>query len=350
VAVFERTPVEIFLSNASGQSDTLRVLYSVPEAEPIAAGTYSGAITYTLQTIDQSAVDTKTVPIRLHVRPIASLSVAPDSSERLAFGRLEPGQASRPVRLGLLSRENTGTSVEVMQIVDGSILNERGDVLPFEAIQVSGQSGGTALAPGTLDERQRVWAAAPETVGTQRIELSYIVTVPDDQPAGLYRGALHFDLAASGLGGSTLGLHVPIELEVLPVLSLSVEPEAGASLSLHFARLAPGQASDAHTLRVEVRSNVGQAYEVYQELAHQLISDDGRQLPLDTLLCSTSGDASGRLMMAQDTPVPVGKSSLYQSDEAGRPSEFAIRCRVQIPPDAAAGVYRSSLLVTVTAY
>ena len=344
--------VELFTSNGSGTPETLTAIYSLSGTELPAAGTYVGAITYTLQTVDGSAVDSQTLPIRLRVQAIASLSPAEDSFDRVSFGSLEPGKTAPPRRLSLALASNTPGPIQVSQFMDAPLVNEGGEELPLSAVHISASVAGTVSLDSALEPRMRLVANDHGAKSIRRLDLLYTVIIPEDQPAGFYRGILRFAFAAAaGMGGAeSLTFQCPIEVEVLPVLSLSMQPAAGGALELTFTGLTPGQTSPPQALLIEVKTNTRRAYEVSQELAHRLVSDEGHQLPEEAFICETTGAARGQFRMAHSTRVPVGKSSLYQSDERGAPTKFSLSCYVKISPDTTAGTYRSSLLFTVTSF
>ncbi len=344
---------ELLTSDASGTPDTLTVIYSLSVTDAPQAGTYMGAMTYTLQSVDGSAVDTQTLPVRLLVQPAASIAAADDSLDRVSFGSLEPGHTSAPRRLGLALAGNIPGPMQVTQFVDAPLVNERGEALPLSAVHVSASAAGAGSVEGALEPRMRLPAGDRGAEAERRLELHYTVTIPEDQPAGFYHGILRFVFAGPSGMGDTEGLtfQSPIEVEVLPVLSLSMQPAAGGRLELTFTGLTPGHTSPPQTLLVEVKTNTRRPYEVLQELAHRLVSDEGQQLPEEAFVCqATDGPGRGQLGMAQSTRVPVGRSSLYQSDEVGAPGTFSLSCHVKISPDASAGTYRSSLLFTVTSF
>lgn len=343
--------LELFTSNAGGKAETLTLLLSLSMADPPQAGTYVGALTYTAQTVDGSSVKTATVPIRLLVQPVVSLAYADGSPDRLRFGSLEPGETAEPKRLSLVVNSNLPGSIQLTQLVEASLVNEQGEELPPAGWRVAVSSAGAAVLEGAVEPRMSLLAGEGGVEPIRRIDVSYSLTAPEAQRAGLYRGMLRFTLTGPAGGGGTgpLSLQCPVELEVVPVLALSVQPSAGGSLELAFTRLIPGDTSPPQTLVVEVRTNTGRAYEVVQELAHLLVSDEGRQLPAESFLWVASGADRGRLAAAQVTPLSVGKTSVYQSDEDAAPVQFSISYQVHVPSDAAAGTYRSGLLFTVTA-
>ncbi|MBI3323755.1 MAG: hypothetical protein HYZ92_00555 [Candidatus Omnitrophica bacterium] len=341
---------ELFTSDEAGRPDTLTVLYSLASTESLQAGTYTGALAYTVQTVDGSAVDMKTLPLRLVVFPASSLAPAPGSPDHLGFGALEPGQGSEARGLSLLVAGGAGGPVQLVQHVEGPLSDEQGHELPAAAIAVSLTGNAAALAEQALELTMPLWSGDDvDAAASRRLELSYRLVVPAAQPAGLYRGLIRFELEGmGGAGREAAGLEIPLELEVLPVMALIVE-SADHPGELVFSALAPGAISRTETLQIRVETNTGRPYEVHQELADRLISDEGRQLPDSALSCAVVADPAAVEPPAV-APMGAGKTRLYRSDERGRPGRFAVAYRLEVPADASAGVYHSRLLFTVTAF
>lgn len=342
---------ELFVSGPSGEPDSLRLIYSVPATERLQAGAYAGAVTYTVQAIDGSALDAQTLPIRLVVYPTVMLSPAAGFAGRVAFGSLEPGEGSGAQGVTLLVAGSAGGPLELVHRLDEPLMDDQGRELSPSALMLR-VTGEGALVSGEqpLEPVMRVWQRGESTVPAgHRVELLYRVVAPESQPAGWYRGLVHLELEGSaGRSGERASLDLPLELEVLPIMELSVESER-ASTELAFGALEPGASSRSGTLAVRVRANTGRPYEVHQELTHRLVNDDGRQLPEAAMRCALAaldGAPAGGAMQ----PLPAGRSPVYRSDERGSPARLALACELQVPPDAAGGVYRSQLVFTVTSF
>lgn len=344
--------MELFVSDASGTAETLTVIYGVIVEQLPPAGTYTGAITYTAQAIDGSGIATETIPVRLMVNPVVGFDIAPDSWDRVELGSLEPGQASEAKRLSIVIDTNLVGAYQLVQSVEAPLVNERGESLELSTVRVSVVSGGSIRTEGALEPRMVLLQTDRNADTHTRIELWYSVTVPESQLAGWYRGTLQLMLhgAAGAAGANARSLRCPIELEVLPVMVFSMESVDGGPLELAFSHLTPGMTSDPKTLNLEVRSNIGKAYGLIQEFPSLLISDAGYQFPEEAFVFRAEGASHGQLRPSDWTPVSVGKTHLYRSDQRGSPDEFLVSYQVRVPSDIASGLYRSRLLFTLTEF
>jgi hypothetical protein len=321
--------------------------------ETLQAGTYTGALTFTVQAADGSDVDTQTLPVRLLVYPTASISPPPGFPGRLAFGAVEPGQGSDAQTLSLLVKASTGGPLQLVQRLEEPLTDEQGHELPLSALLHSAAGpGAEAIGEHPVEPVSRLWSReeSAEPLG-QRVDLAYRVIVPESQAAGSYRGLVRLEF--EGPAGSSRepgSLDLPLELEVLPVLSLTVEAEAGKPAELVFRELTPGAASKSEALLVNIRTNTGRPYEVHQELLSRLSSDEGRQLPEASIRCALALADGEALAATPMTPLTALSSVVYRSDEQGRPARLSIAYQLEIPVDASAGVYRSRLIFTVTTF
>ena len=343
---------EVFTSNANGQAETLRLLYGMIAGTLPQAGTYQGAITYTLRAIDGSSLKTVTVPIRLLVNPAVSLTVADDSTDRVRFEGMEPGQVSIQKSVSLRITQNTLEPLQLIQNIKEPLANEQGEALPFSALTVGVSSDHGVTQEIAIAPRVTLLADQSGSAITHRVELTYGVVVPPDQRAGVYRGTLLLALEGAAVidNSEAVTMQVPIELEVLPILSLALTSELGDRLDLMFSNLRGGETSPPQTIQFQVASNTGKSYGVFQELSRVLVSDEGHQLPEESFFWTGGGQVKGggALQVLQERAVPLGKNLIYRSDPVGTPARFSVSYTVRIPQYTPAGTYKTTLLFTVT--
>ncbi len=334
-------PMELYTSER-GAADSFIVVYSLPRPDALQVGTYTGAVTFTLETGSAGTVDTLTVQMRVTVESIAGLEFADSSPRRVGWNRLEPGVESDPVSISLQLIQNLPAHAELVHILDGPLRNDRGDVLPWQSAHVVYVSPEGGLLDRPLEQR----LALPLSSGassTGSIQLSYRVTIPPGQPAGRYRAQIQVQLLSQTIAYS-------IEAEVMPVLALEVRSPEGGAPSMGFSHLFPGKQSEPKQIVLDIRTNTGEQYEVLQDLAHPLVSSDGHILPAEALVCSVSQPPTGQALMSSEAPVAAGRRSLYRSDARGSPVTLALQCGVRVPEDAFAGDYQTSLTFTITSF
>ncbi|MBI4598333.1 MAG: hypothetical protein HY737_08050 [Candidatus Omnitrophica bacterium] len=342
---------ELFTSSATGEAETLRILFGCSPQTLPAAGSYVGAMTFSLVSVEGSSpIVIQTIPIRVTVYPVMSLALDTDSATRLRFRGDEQGTliVSQPVRL--LISSNAPGPIELVHIIEGSLLNEEGRSLPLSVLTLRIAEEGTP--PKEIPVSTRMTLLTSESaLAVRRVELAYRAVVPVEQRGGVYRGVVNLQLAAAagGVAAERTSVQLPVELDVPSMLRLTILSAESDRLELAFSKLLPGETSLPKTFSFTVQANTGQPYGVFQELAYLLVSDEGRQLPQEAFTCAGTAEAgSGTLRITQETSVLVGKSLVYQSDPSGAPAAFSVTCRVHVPKDASGGLYRASLRYTIT--
>jgi hypothetical protein len=335
--------MELFVSNAAGTPETLTLRYAVAPDDPPEAGTYVGALTYTLQSTTGGALRVRTVRMRLRVSPKLEVRLEPASRRRIGFDRLTPEQSAQSEPITLLITSNLPGRVVLKQGVDG-LINERGDRLPVSSLRVWGTVDGRAVP-----EREMVIQATlfqqELAATTTRVELVYGITPPPSQRPGTYRGSL--ELAVSGLQ-SPYGdsLVVPLQVSIDQFLSLQVEPEGDES-ELRFGTVMPGQQRDVK-VRVTVNTNMPHSYHVLQELARPFTSDQGRRLPDDILRFVLIDRVAGGLRATPPAPLARRKLPIYRAPGSGGRVEFELVYQVELPAGAPEGDYRGIIVYLVT--
>jgi len=338
-------PQELFVSNPSGQSDTLLLVYSLQQsAAALPSGTYRGVLRFSVESADTGAIATERVNVRVVVPSILALERLGISPGRLSFGSLDPGSRSQPVQLALGIRNNTNVPTEVTQEVLEPLSNGQGDTLPLEAIEytiVSDQGSLPARPIAGTSERLLV----DDRGHLRQFHLSYAAAIPASQRAGDYRGTLRLRVTSPGVTAADVQL--PMELKVNEVFAVSVKPADGHS-SLNFGRTSLTGEPVERTMVVEIRTNLGRPYKVLAGLDHPLVLPTGETLPERALVWSVSSVEPGAARIGPGGPVPVGYEPLYESDAKGSPATFMLHYRLTVPLDAPPGLYSGQIRFSAT--
>ncbi|MBI4342881.1 MAG: hypothetical protein HY599_05905 [Candidatus Omnitrophica bacterium] len=357
VAVTER-PQELFVSNAEGSSDTVRLAYSIrppgptPASAgagdvPALAGTYRGVLRFTAESLDTGTIATETLNVQATIRAAVSLRLERLESAQLSFGTIKPGEPSPNRELTFRLANNTASPTHVLQVLGEPLANSRGDRLPADAVTsaVLSPAGGGSWQPVS----EHPDAIVTDDRGELRdLHLAYAAAIPAAQPAGLYRGTLRLQLMSGGvLADEAL---VPVELTVDEVFTMAVVPVDGGGSALHFDRSLAGRETVERRMRVEVRTNMGRPYQVLAGLDHPLVLETGDMLPVESLVWSVPPTERGTVLLAPERPVAVGYAPLYQSDAQGSPEAFILTYRLTVPADARDGLYSGQLRFTITLF
>lgn len=341
-------PQELFLSSPTGASDTLLVAYFISPQPGLAAGTYQGMLRFTVEARETGERVTQSIRVRAHVTESFRLTPKGMTSSRIRFGQLAPGERSAPQDAVFAIENNTAAPTQIIHELVEPLSNGKSDRVPEEALlmAVSSSLGTEPPRPAT----QQPDVVLTDERGTlQEFRLSYVVNVPNDQPAGTYRGTIRVRLTSSGSARGDEVL-LPVELEISEVFTMSVKPADGESESLHFSSPPSGPGTVERRVRIEVQSNIGRPYQVLGGLDHPLVLPTGEALPEDALVLSITQAERGTVLHAPGAPVNVGYEPLYQSDAKGSPDAFLLIYRMTIAPDAKEGSYSGQIHYTITLF
>ncbi len=150
-------------------------------------------------------------------------------------------------------------------------------------------------------------------------------------------------MAASSQGAEAASQTVEVVAVIEPELSLAIEPETGERIDLGVIASSPTESRVSRPVNVHVRiqSNLGQPYQVTQQLIEPLTNEQGTTVPAGHLLLNASQEGLGR---AADRP-----QAILSSDPLGRSSNTSVSYQLRVPPRQPAGTYRGTILMTVTA-
>ena len=347
IVAVTQSPQELFVSGASGTSEVLLVAYSLSAAGDLPAGSYRGVLRFTVEALDTGAIVTETITVRAAVSTVFGLERADVTPDRIQLGEVEPGARSSVEALPLRIINNTASPTQVTQELVQPLTNGRGDTLAMDALAATVTSSQGI-------ESWRPVVVSPEVVLTdergelREVRLAYAATIPADQPAGTYQGALRIRLSNLSTSAADERL-LPVEVVVSELFTMAVKSMEDASGRLHFSPPS-ADAPVERTMVVDIRTNMRRPYQVLAGLDHALVLETGETLPPEAFVWSIPKTERGTSLVASNSPVTVGYEPVYQSDANGSPDSFVLACRLTIPPDARDGLYSGQLQFTITTF
>ena len=154
---------------------------------------------------------------------------------------------------------------------------------------------------------------------------------------------------APALWAKSVSQSVDVVARIEPRLSLTITPETGEHID--FGTVESSQTephlSKPVSVALHVFSNLGKPYEVTQQLVVHLTNETGMTLSPDDLL-----------VFPHDTPTSIAgqtyqsaerSKTLFSSDPHGQSMDRTISYQLRVPSGQAAGTYRGTLVMTVTA-
>jgi hypothetical protein len=135
---------------------------------------------------------------------------------------------------------------------------------------------------------------------------------------------------------------------VKPRLSLDIEPETGTRIDFGTITSSATEEEVSEPVRVNIRvsSNMGSPYEVTSQLIFPLTNEEGIQIPAEALIVLPQENNTASSSVSESSSKP-SRILVYQTNASSSNHTFSYQ--LKIPPKQAAGTYRGTLLMTLTA-
>ncbi|MBI3323756.1 MAG: hypothetical protein HYZ92_00560 [Candidatus Omnitrophica bacterium] len=144
----------------------------------------------------------QSVEVVARIEPELSLSIEPDTGERIDFGTIHSSptesRLSHPVDVTVRVNSNLGHSYEVTQQLQEPLVSEEGAQLPPSQLLAGlrGASDSPAAALQAVGEEPETLIRSDPAGSPAAWSVSYQLQVPPDQPAGTYRGTVLMTVTA----------------------------------------------------------------------------------------------------------------------------------------------------------
>lgn len=132
--------------------------------------------------------------------------------------------------------------------------------------------------------------------------------------------------------------------------TISVTPYEGGS-ELRFGRVAIEIPQVKREVTIEVTTDVGKKYRVYQEILTPFTNTQGEVIPDESLTFYTvqGSNARGNLDAEQKQPIRGGRLLLYTSNSQGQNDSFILAYGLSFPEGKPGGTYRGRMMFTLEA-
>lgn len=137
---------------------------------------------------------------------------------------------------------------------------------------------------------------------------------------------------------------------VTPTIELMVQGQKESEL--RFGNIAPSAASETvsgpMTMKVEVKSNTGERYQVTQNLANPLQNETGVAIPLENLSFTSRSENAGGTITEAPTKLISNHQTVYISDAQGKSATILIDYTLNVPANQAPGNYSATITYTAS--
>ena len=129
------------------------------------------------------------------------------------------------------------------------------------------------------------------------------------------------------------------------VFQLSVSPRRGGQ-SVRFEGAQPGGILRNEEVTMSVDTDRAAQYRILQTVYQPLTNELGNTLPAGAFVMFSPSNPLGTLRPQLETPVTMGQSQIYTSNNGGDSDQFVLVYNVRVPENQAGGIYRSQLTFT----
>jgi hypothetical protein len=100
---------------------------------------------------------------------------------------------------------------------------------------------------------------------------------------------------------------------------------------------------------IEVNTNIGRSYQVSQRVESLLTNEEGKTIPKEYFVFHTEKSTKGGILkQPSSTPVDIGETTMFVSDEKGSPTKLKVIYELTTPRDLSAGNYSSQITYSMS--
>ncbi|MDD5120491.1 MAG: hypothetical protein PHR84_04200 [Candidatus Omnitrophica bacterium] len=346
----------IYVSNPAGTADSFTLVYAVANTQEITPGYYTGRISLVLNPIGsaQSPI-TKVIEVYVSIPDDGgSLSVSVAPAEGINSLIINPLGSN-----GLRSMANAVVTINgsfngpfrIMQMLPQPIQSQDGRLIDSGKILLTvpdAQKGVAVNQPTPLSNNiQTIYSSRPDGSSDKAFTIIYSLADPLKLIAGNYRSRIQYLLDSSGKQINLGALDLEIRQD--RIFEISISP-GDQRYNIDFADLKPSDGPRINEVLIEVKTNIGRAYQITQNILSELVSGDGNKIPSKYFSMQTLpvNDTKGSLKISNKIPVEKGDLLLFISDASGSSDRFKVIYELICPADLRAGNYSSRITYTLT--
>lgn len=349
--LIEGQPIILYTSNQNGESDNVLLVYNlqIPRDQP--AGIYMSTTSFELRPVDSSQESrVLTINVRVEVETELEFNITQETGgNTIDFGSFSGKESALSRQIAISVEGGLANSYQIMQTLVEPIRNNMGDVLGssnFSATAASVSTGTSSANNTPVEGLQPLVLFNSDSNGqATSFVVNYVLTLSNEQKAGLYKGMLNYTLQSQG---STLGsINKEVMVNIEPVFDLEVKP-LDSQTALNFGTVLPGQTSQTRDILIKVKSNLTRQYQVIQNVLPQLTDASGNTLDASNLFVSVTNIKKGSSQYSNSASINSTQMVLYTSDNEGAPEEFVASYRLSMPDNAKQGNYNVTITYTLS--
>jgi len=264
--------------------------------------------------------------------------------------RLEPASRGRQTRneeVAVTVTSTEGKQYRIRQHVMGPLTNERGEALPASAVKVFSPSSVPGrlniVFPTDLRMGQDFIYTSDSSGQSTTFNLVFAIDETQIRGSGRYQTQIRYELEAATGDVAIDSIVKNIIVEMRSEFDVRLRGVDGGA-AVDFGRITKNRLSSADAIELEISSNLGERYRIYQEASQPLMSATGNRISEDRITVQAAPEQGGA---GAEKPFSTSRELLYESDGSGPGGVIRILYKTAGLADQLAGVYATSLNLTV---
>ncbi|MGE5279659.1 MAG: hypothetical protein ACM3L6_02805 [Deltaproteobacteria bacterium] len=361
---FPETPVGsfdgvLYASDAAGQGDSFRVVYTVTPWERQVPGTYRGRITYILVPVKSTAsqvVVNLDVLVELAAGAQPAVEVVPEGApDRLELKTprdfpFTPDTAEAGATLFVRVLSPLGERYRIFQSFDGGEpTDNEGRRAQLKDVLVRAEGGTQGAAPaGSLQEARGAQLLYTSDTKGAPVDLAVRYVPGRDfwmQQAGTYRGRLTFYMETES-GSRTDLRDLDVVMDVGRLFDIYVTSGGKEGVNLDFGDVSSKTGPRTSEVALHAVSNLGRPYQIVQVVSAPMTNEEGVAVPLGDFTVyalQDEGSAPAATLLRQPVAVRPGETVVATSDAQGHSTQVTLVYQLTMGPDSKGGRYTTQL-------
>jgi hypothetical protein len=330
----------VYTSNNGGNSDSFVIVYNIDPAKFNISGNFYGKIMLTVRTVDGELEKNTIIDVSGEMAKNFNIYISDyDQAQEIVLNNQRKIDSTDYFQLTFSDNFNSNLKIyqEVMQYPEDTEQNQINPEI-FSFYTEGAQAGDMFYQnPSSIDRRRMLLYEADAS--TDSLSINFVLNQDQlsQQEAGVYEGRLRYLITRDGIEAESFLVNLKLTIEA--VFKLNVE--FGSPEGLAFNELMPDSLPQKRDVGIEVDSNTGRPYIVTQQVKSPLVNKQGDIMPqeLFTVKVETQAESEGESLINDFTTVAEGETALFNSDEAGSPTNFKIIYRLKPDVKARPGQY-----------
>lgn len=364
----DETPVSDFdtifyTSNATGDNDSMRLVYTITPRDGQIPGSYYGRIAIILSPVESNqdqVVITFNVYVQLSGSGVPTVEVSAGSgSKRLflsskAMQRKEDVLSAEPLSILFKIVSPAGGTYRIYQVLENSALTSSEgkdfDLTKILFSVVGGQKGRVAKEENLKTATGSLLVYESDAIGSPD-DFEIILKPSNDfkiQTAGQYRGKLNYVIEMDRTVGNKSNEVESFEfvVEIVPLFDIYAFSGEKEGVFLNFGEVSYKTGPKTSDVDIYVESNMGRPYQVVQKVSSVFINKAGDKIPAEDFTVTVSDpdvrdEDQGKLFLSQ--PAKEGDTVIYSSSSSGEGKHFKVTYRLVMRPDTRGGSYSTQI-------